>query len=149
MKYSVLFAAAALLIAGAAGAQSLAKQVIATKAAPEAIGPYSQAIKSGQALYLSGQIPIDPQTGQLVAGGVEEQGQRVLENLQAVLAANGMTFDDVVSTTVYVKDLNDFAKVNAVYAKYFQHQPPARSTVQVARLPKDSLLEISAIAIKP
>ncbi|NYE61159.1 2-iminobutanoate/2-iminopropanoate deaminase [Duganella sp. 1224] len=148
MKYSILFGAAALL-AGAATAQPPAKEVIATKAAPEAIGPYSQAIKSGQALYLSGQIPIDPQTGQLVAGGVEEQGQRVLENLKAVLAANNMTFDDVVSTTVYVKDLNDFAKVNAVYAQYFQQKPPARSTVQVARLPKDALLEISAIAIRP
>lgn len=149
MKHSVLFCAAALLIAGGASAQSLSKEIIATKAAPAAIGPYSQAIKSGQALYLSGQIAIDPQTGELVAGGVEEQGRRVLENLKAVLAANGMTLDDVVSTTVYVKDLNDFAKLNAVYAQYFQQKPPARSTVQVARLPKDSLLEISAIAIKP
>ncbi|MRW93201.1 reactive intermediate/imine deaminase [Duganella sp. FT80W] len=145
MKYSALACAAALMIAGIASAH----EVISTKAAPEAIGPYSQAIKSGQTLYLSGQIPIDPQTGQLIAGGVEEQTQRVLENLKAVLAANGMSFDDVVSTTVYVKDLNDFAKLNAVYGQYFRNQPPARSTVQVARLPKDALLEISAIAIKP
>ena len=149
MKYSILFGAAVLMLAGAASAQSPAKEVIANKAAPEAIGPYSQAIKSGQALYLSGQIAIDPQTGQLVAGGVEEQGHRVLDNLKAVLAADGMTFDDVVSTTVYVKDLNDFAKLNAVYAQYFPQKPPARSTVQVARLPKDALLEISAIAVKP
>ncbi|MYM41158.1 deaminase [Pseudoduganella sp. CY13W] len=124
------------------------KEVIATKGAPEAIGPYSQAIKAGQALYLSGQLGIDPKTGQLAGGGIEEQARQVLDNLKAVLAANGMTLDDVVATTVYVKDLNDFARLNTVYASYFQHKPPARATVQVARLPKDALVEISATATK-
>lgn len=124
------------------------KTVIATKDAPEAIGPYSQAIKHGNALYLAGQIPIDPKTKQLNTGSIEEQTQLVLENLKAVLAANGMTMDDVVSTSVFMKDLNDFARMNAVYGTYFNNKPPARATVQVARLPRDVAVEISAIAAK-
>jgi 2-iminobutanoate/2-iminopropanoate deaminase len=136
------------LAACAAPAPGMGKEVVATKAAPEAIGPYSQAIKSGPMLFLSGQLAIDPKTNVLNPGGIEDQGKQVIENLKAVLAANGMTLDDVVSTTVYVKDLNDFAKLNAVYGSYFKDKPPARATVQVARLPKDALVEISAIAAK-
>ena len=125
------------------------KEVISTPNAPEAIGPYSQAIKFGPTLYLAGQIPLDPETNQLIDSNlIEDQTQRVLENLKAVLEANNMTMDDVVSTTVFLKDLNDFAKANEVYATYFDQNPPARATVQVARLPRDSAIEISAIAAK-
>src|SRR5882757_170099 len=128
-----------------APAQSAGKQVISSHNAPEAIGPYSQAIKSGKTVYLSGQIAIDPKTKQLMAdASIEDQTKRVLENLKAVLAADGMTLDNVVSTTVYVKDLNDFGKVNEVYATFFTSAPPARATVEVARLPKDAKIEISA-----
>ena len=121
---------------------------MATKEAPAAIGPYSQAIKFGSLLFLAGQISIDPKTNQLNTGSIEEQTKLVLENLKAVLAANGMTMDDVVSTTVFLKDLNEFGKMNAIYGSYFKDKPPARATVQVARLPRDVLVEISAIAAK-
>ena len=140
----VLFAA--LVIAGCAATPT--KEVVATKEAPAAIGPYSQAIKFGNMLFLAGQISIDPKTNQLNTGTIEEQTKLVLDNLKAVLAANGMTMDDVVSTTVFLKDLNDFGKMNAVYGSYFKDKPPARATVQVARLPRDVLVEISAIAAK-
>lgn len=123
-------------------------EVVASSGAPAAIGPYSQAIKSGPMLFLSGQIALDAKTGQMVGSTIEEQARQVLDNLKAVLAANGMTTEDVVSTTVYVKDLNDFTKLNALYGTYFTSKPPARATVQVARLPRDALVEISAIAIK-
>jgi 2-iminobutanoate/2-iminopropanoate deaminase len=125
-----------------------AKEVIATIQAPAAIGPYSQAVKSGNLLFLSGQIAIDPRTNQFVAGSVEEQTRRVLENLKAVLAANGMTLEHVVSTTIFLTDMNDFSKVNAVYGKFFTDKPPARATVQVAGLPRGALVEISAIAAR-
>ena len=124
------------------------KEVISTKAAPAAIGPYSQGIKFGNLLFLAGQIPIDPATNQLNTGSIEDQTKLVLENLRAVLTANGMTMDDVVSTSVFLKDLNDFARMNTLYATYFKDKPPARATVQVARLPRDVLVEISAIAAK-
>jgi 2-iminobutanoate/2-iminopropanoate deaminase len=137
---------AALLIAGCAATAT--KEVVATKEAPAAIGPYSQAIKFGNMLFLAGQISIDPKTNQLNTGTIEEQTKLVLDNLKAVLAANGMTMDDVVSTTVFLKDLNEFGKMNAVYGSYFKDKPPARATVQVARLPRDVLVEISAIAAK-
>jgi 2-iminobutanoate/2-iminopropanoate deaminase len=107
------------------------------------VGPYSQAIRAGGMVFLAGQIPIDPKTGQTNTGTIEEQTAQVFENLKAVLAAAGMTLDNVVSTTVYVKGLNDFAKLNAVYATYFKDKPPARATVQVQRLPKDAAVEIS------
>jgi len=138
----------ALAMASSAAQTGTGKEAIATKGAPDAIGPYSQAIKLGQTMYLAGQLAIDPKTNQLIPGAIEEQAKQVLDNLKAVLAAGGMTLDDVVATTVYVKDLNDFAKLNAVYATYFKDKPPARATVQVARLPKDALVEISAIAAK-
>jgi|SRR5471030_2722192 len=138
----------ALAMASSAAQTGTGKEAIATKGAPDAIGPYSQAIKLGQTMYLAGPLAIDPKTNQLIPGAIEEQAKQVLDNLKAVLAAGGMTLDDVVATTVYVKDLNDFAKLNAVYATYFKDKPPARATVQVARLPKDALVEISAIAAK-
>jgi 2-iminobutanoate/2-iminopropanoate deaminase len=130
---------------------SEAKQAISTTAAPAAIGPYSQAVKVGNLLYTSGQIPLDPATGQMVAGGIAEQTTRVLENLKAVLAEAGLDFPNVVKTTVFLQDMNDFAAMNEIYARYMAPAgvvPPARSTVQVARLPKDSLVEIEVIAME-
>ncbi len=128
------------------------KSVIATNAAPAAIGPYSQAIRTGSTLYTSGQVALDPATGNLVPGGIEAQTTRVLENLKAVLAAAGLDFPNVVKTTVFLKDMADFAAMNAIYATYLAPEgciPPARSTVQVAALPKDALVEIECIAITP
>jgi 2-iminobutanoate/2-iminopropanoate deaminase len=121
---------------------------IATKEAPTAVGPYSQAVRAGNLVFLAGQIPINPKTGQVNTGTIEEQTAQVLDNLKAVLAADGMTMDNVVSTTVFVKELNDFTKLNNVYGTYFKDKPPARATVQVQRLPKDAAVEISAIAIR-
>lgn len=126
----------------------MSKEAIATKNAPEAIGPYSQAIKVGHLLFLAGQIPINPQTNAVASGTIEEETTLVLNNLKAVLEANGMTMANVVSTTVYMKDLNDFPKMNAVYATFFKEAPPARATVQVVRLPRDVKVEISAIATR-
>lgn len=139
---------ATLCAALVTGCASTGKEVIATKDAPAAIGPYSQAIRVGNTLYLAGQIPIDPRSNSLVTGTIEEQTRLVLDNLKAVLAAAGMSMDDVVSTSVFLKDLNDFQRMNAVYATYFKDKPPARATVQVARLPRDVAIEISAIAAR-
>ncbi len=125
------------------------KIAIHTAEAPAAIGPYSQAIRIGNLVFTSGQIALDPVTGQLVSGGIEVQTHRVLQNLGAVLAAAGLDFTSVVKTTVFLKDMNHFPAVNAIYAEYFQAKDgpaPARSTVEVARLPKDVLVEIEAIA---
>jgi 2-iminobutanoate/2-iminopropanoate deaminase len=119
---------------------------IATERAPRAIGPYSQAIRAGDFLFLSGQIPIDPATGELVAGGIREQTEQVLANLGAVLEAAQSGFDQVVKTTIYLIDLGEFAEVNAVYGEHFGAPPPARATVQVAALPKGARVEIDAIA---
>ena len=130
--------------AGAAGS----KEIIATKDAPAAIGPYSQAVRAGTMLFVAGQLPIDPKTGQLNTGTDEEQVAQVLENIKAILAADGMTMDNVVSTTVFVRDLNNFAKLNAVYGTYYKDKPPARATIQAARLPRDVAVEISAIAVR-
>ena len=130
------------------GAMDMKPQVIATENAPKAIGPYSQAIRTGPMLFLAGQIPIDPKTNQLLVGTIEEETTLVLNNLKAVLEANGMTMANVVSTSVFMKDLNDFPKMNTVYGTYFKESPPARATVQVARLPRDVKVEISAIAVK-
>jgi len=125
------------------------KEVVATKKAPEAIGPYSQAVKFGNLLFLAGQIAIDPKTNQLMKdASIEDQTRLVLNNLQAVLEENGMTMDNALSTTVFLKDLNDFAKMNAVYAEFFKSSPPARATVEVARLPRDVKVEIAMIAGK-
>lgn len=120
-------------------------QVISTTEAPAAIGPYSQAIKLGGLLFTSGQIPLDA-SGALVQGGIEEQTHQVFRNLKAVLAEAGATFQDVVKATVFLKDMNDFVTVNGIYASYFGEHKPARSAVEVARLPKDVLVEIEVIA---
>lgn len=124
-------------------------RVVTSPDAPAAIGPYSQAIAAGNQLYLSGQLPIDPQTGQIPAGSrIDEQTRQVLKNLSAVLEANEMTLADVVSTTVYLSDLDDFAAFNAAYAEFFPQAPPARATIEVARVPRDAKVEIAAIAIR-
>src|SRR5471030_3317028 len=122
------------------------KQAISSPDAPKAIGPYSQAVRAGQLLFLSGQVPLDPATGQIVDGDIAAQTHRVFKNLGAVLAAGGRSFADVVRTTVFLADMNDFAAVNAVYGEYFSEPYPVRATVQVARLPKDARVEIDVIA---
>jgi len=124
------------------------KTAISTPDAPAAIGPYSQAVRVGDFLYTSGQVALDPASGQMVAGGITEQTTRVLENLKAVLEAAGVDLSHVVKTVVFLKDMNDFAAMNAIYGKYLAPPgtvPPARSTVEVARLPKDALVEIEVI----
>jgi|SRR5262245_7292797 len=125
------------------------RQAVSTSSAPAAIGPYSQAITvpvAGTLLFLSGQIPLDPATGALVPGGIEAQTRQVFANIGEILKAAGASFDSVVSATVYVADMKDFAKVNEIYATYFSSPAPARATVQVARLPKDALVEIQVTA---
>jgi 2-iminobutanoate/2-iminopropanoate deaminase len=124
------------------------KKVISTPDAPAAVGPYSQAIAIGDLLFCAGQIPLDPRTNDLVEGGITSQTTRVLENLKAVLAASEMTFVDVVKATVFLTDLSDFAAMNAVYARYFTEPFPARSTIQVAALPRGACVEIEAIAAR-
>jgi len=122
------------------------KQAISSLDAPKAIGPYSQAVRAGQLLFVSGQVPLDPATGQIVSGDIAAQTRRVFDNLGAVLKAGGRSFADVVRTTVFLADMNDFAAVNEVYGTYFSEPYPARATVQVARLPKDARVEIDLIA---
>jgi len=123
------------------------REIINSPNAPAAIGPYSQAVRVGDTVYCSGQIPIDPETGDLVTGSVEVQTSRVLDNLQAVLGATGLSMSDVVRCTVFVSDMEHFGRVNEVYARYFPSYPPARATVEVARLPRDVDVEISCIAV--
>ena len=123
------------------------REAVATDAAPRAIGPYSQAVKAGGLLFSSGQIPLDPATGQLVDGGIEAQTRRVMDNLASVIAAGGAAMSDVVRSTIYLADLADFAVVNEIYGSYFEPPAPARVTVQVARLPRDARVEIDAIAL--
>jgi 2-iminobutanoate/2-iminopropanoate deaminase len=122
------------------------KQAVSSPDAPKAIGPYSQAVRAGQLLFVSGQVPLDPATGAIVAGDIAAQTRRVFDNLAAVLKAGGRSFADVVRTTVFLVDMNDFAAVNDVYGTYFSEPYPARATVQVARLPKDARVEIDLIA---
>jgi len=124
----------------------MSKQAITTSDAPAAIGPYSQAIRAGDFLFLSGQIPIDPATGQLVEGSIGDQTHRVLRNLGAILAAAGASFEDVVKTNVYLADMADFAAMNAIYGTYFPAPAPARATIQAARLPRDVRVEIDLVA---
>ena len=124
----------------------MTKEAISTNNAPKAIGPYSQAMKNENLVYTSGQIPLEPETGELVKGGVEAQARRVLENLKSVLEAAGTSMDKVIKTTVFLKDMEQFGTINAIYGEYFKEPYPARSTVQVSRLPKDVDLEIEAIA---
>ena len=128
---------------------STAKTAIATADAPAAIGPYSQAVRSGDLLFTSGQIPLDPHSGNMITGGIADQTERVLANLQAVLTAAGSSCAAVIKTTVFLKSMSDFAAMNEIYARFFAAEgvvPPARSTVQVAALPKDALVEIECIA---
>jgi 2-iminobutanoate/2-iminopropanoate deaminase len=123
------------------------KDPVHISTAPKAIGPYSQAIKAGGFLFASGQIPLDPATMQVVEGGIREQTERVMNNLSAVLLAAGTSFDRVVKTTVFLADLGDFVEMNEIYGRFFGEAPPARSTVQVARLPRDVRIEIDLIAL--
>jgi len=123
------------------------REIIATNQAPRAIGPYSQAIRAGNLLFCSGQIPIDPTTGEFVSGGVAEQTEQVMRNLSAVLSAGQSSLQQVVKTTVFLADMDDFTEMNEVYGRFFGENPPARATVQAARLPRDARVEIEAIAI--
>jgi len=123
------------------------KEMISTDRGPKAIGPYSQAIKANGLIFVSGQIPLDPRTQQMVDGDVARQTERVLENLKGIVEGAGSSLDRVVKTTVYLKDLADFAAMNEVYGRYFSSRPPARATVEVARLPKDARVEIELIAL--
>lgn len=123
------------------------RQIVQTKQAPDAIGPYSQAVIANGFVFTSGQIPIDPATGQFVAGGIAEQTQQVLKNLTAVLEAAGTGMQQVVKTTVYLADMQDFTAMNEVYARFFGAEPPARSTVQAAGLPRDARVEIDVVAL--
>jgi 2-iminobutanoate/2-iminopropanoate deaminase len=123
------------------------KKIISTSEAPAAIGPYSQAVRSGNFLFCSGQIPLDPKSGQIVSGDIATQTRRVLDNVEAVLKAEGLTFENIVKTTIFLTDLGDFQTVNEIYGSYFKQQPPARSTVQVSALPKGAKVEIEVIAV--
>lgn len=123
------------------------KDIIATDRAPRAIGPYSQAVRAGNLVFASGQIPIDPATGQFVPGGIAEQTEQVLRNLTAVFEAAGVVMDQVIKTTVFLADMDDFAAMNEIYDRFFGAEPPARATVQAARLPRDARVEIEAIAV--
>jgi 2-iminobutanoate/2-iminopropanoate deaminase len=123
------------------------KEIIATEKGPKAIGPYSQAVKANGFIFTAGQVPFDPATGQLLEGDVARQTARVLENLKAIVEAAGSSLDRAVKATVYLKDMNDFAAMNEVYARYFPKEPPARSTVEAARLPRDVRVEIDLIVL--
>ena len=123
------------------------REIIKTESAPAAIGPYSQAVRAGGFVFASGQIPIDPQTGEFVGGGIIEQTEQVMRNLRAVLESAGTGLESVVKTTVFLADMNDFAAMNEVYGRYFRDDPPARATVEAARLPRDARVEIEAIAL--
>ena len=123
------------------------KKIISTSDAPAAVGPYSQAVRVGSTIYCAGQIPLDPNTGQIVAGGIDPQTRRVLDNITAVLKAEGLTFENIAKTTIFLVDLADFQTVNEIYGSYFKSEPPARSTVQVAGLPKGARIEIEVIAM--
>jgi 2-iminobutanoate/2-iminopropanoate deaminase len=126
---------------------STVKDIIATDGAPRAIGPYSQAVRAGNLVFASGQIPIDPATGEFVPGGIAEQTEQVLRNLTAVFGAAGLGMDQVIKTTVFLADMDDFTAMNEVYGRFFSAAPPARATVQAARLPRDARVEIEAIAM--
>lgn len=123
------------------------KKIISTSEAPTAVGPYSQAVRAGSTIYCAGQIPLDPKSGQIVAGGIDVQTRRVLDNVTAVLKSEGLTFESIVKTTIFLTDLGDFQTVNEVYGSYFKQAPPARSTVQVSALPKGARIEIEVIAV--
>ena len=125
----------------------MSKRIVRTEEAPQAIGPYSQAVVGGGFVYVAGQLALDPHTGQLVPGDVRLQTKRVMENIKAILEAAGSSLARVVKTTVFLRDLNDFGAMNEIYGSYFQEDPPARSTVQVAKLPRDGVVEIEVVAL--
>ncbi len=125
----------------------MSKRIVKTEAAPAAIGPYSQAVVANGFAYTAGQVALDPRTGQLVPGDIRIQTKRVMENLKAVLEAAGSSMDKVVKTTVFLRDLNDFGTMNEIYGEYFKENPPVRSTVQVAKLPREAAVEIDAVAL--
>ena len=133
--------------AEAGHAKAAMRQVVSAPDAPKAMGAYSPAIKAGNLLFISGQIPLDPSTGNLIQGDIAAQAEQVMRNLTALLRAAGVGFDHVVRTTVYLADMNDFAAMNEVYSRYIVDPPPARATVQVARLPRDVKIEVDAIAV--
>jgi 2-iminobutanoate/2-iminopropanoate deaminase len=153
MPKNISWVVAALAIVASVGsvsAQQIGRKVISTPSAPNAIGPYSQGIRIGKTLYVSGEIAIDPKTNQVMSNAtIEDQTRRALENIRAILAADGLTMDAVVSTTVFLTDINEFDRMNQTYATFFKAAPPARATVQVARLARDVKIEISAIAVAP
>jgi 2-iminobutanoate/2-iminopropanoate deaminase len=124
------------------------KNIVKTDNAPKAIGPYSQAVEANGFVFVSGQIPLDPKTGNIVAGDIREQTKRVMDNGKAILAAAGCAMSDVVKATIYLKNIGDFAGVNEIYGSYFPADPPARATVEVSRLPKDVVVEIDFVAVK-
>jgi 2-iminobutanoate/2-iminopropanoate deaminase len=145
VTFLLMFSIFSLLLTISGG--KMEKKVVFTEKAPKPIGPYSQAIIAGNLIFTAGQIPIDPATNQVVQGDIKEQTRRVLENLRAILESVGATFDDVVKVTIYMKDLNEFSAMNEVYSEYFKNSPPARTTVEVSRLPRDVRIEIDLIAI--
>ena len=147
MKNKILVVVFGLLLAGCA-ARTASREIIDTKAAPTAIGPYSQAVRAGDMLFLAGQIAINPDTDTFVKGGIEEQTRQVLKNIQYVLKAAGFSMADITVCQVFLSDLNNYSAMNAVYASFFQKTFPARAAVEVARLPKDALIEIMATAVK-
>lgn len=124
------------------------KDIISTNQAPAAIGPYSQAVKAGDFLYISGQLPLEPETGKIAEGGIVAQTNQSLANLKAIVLSAGYTMEDIVKVNVYLSDMNDFPAMNAVYAEYFRSDFPARAAVQVARLPRDAMVEIEAVAYR-
>ena len=125
----------------------MSKTIINTKEAPAPIGPYSQAVKAGNTLYVSGQVAFDPVSGELIQNNITEETHLVMKNLEAILSEAGMTFDNVVKCTIFIKDMEQFGTINEAYGRYFKQNPPARETVEVARLPKDANVEISCIAV--
>ncbi len=131
-----------------ASKKNMNKKIIQTESAPAAIGPYSQAVAAAEMVFTAGQIPVDPATGKMIAGGITEQTRQVLQNLEAVLTASGAALESVIKTTVYLQDMTEFAAMNQVYAEFFTQNPPARSTVEVAGLPLLARVEIEAIALR-
>lgn len=127
--------------------QGLHKEIVSTDKAPKVIGPYSQAVTAGGFVYISGQIPIEPSTGKIIAGDIKQQTGKVLENLKNILEEAGSSLENVVKTTIFMRDMNHFAEINEEYEKYFKNNPPARSCVQVEGLPRDAYIEIEAIAV--
>jgi 2-iminobutanoate/2-iminopropanoate deaminase len=143
-----VLAALGVLAAGGCASDPDARRVVTAPGAPAAIGPYSHAVEADDTLWVSGQVGIDPATGQMVPGGIEAETRQALKNIEAVLKAAGYSARDVVQAQVFLADMNDFAAMNAIYAETFKSEPPARATVQVARLPKDARIEIACVAVK-